>query len=234
MVAEKHFGGRCGPVWSAVEKAWHDVGVGSPSICNQYFRPKYNEVVRQDRLGDIEIKVDPILPYNQGDDFDVIDYDWILPPHWDVTYNGDLSGFTLDDVAADFSSQMITAIVSYYKTGFGMTVFYDTLTFPLHFSNECSSSAKPGRQNTYTKHLTKELSDVKVYPNPTTTELFIEGLAPGTKLEIYTLVGQKIYEYTSYNIFERINTGNFINGTYLLTLTDSQGIKEVRRIVKSN
>ncbi|HPS70976.1 MAG TPA: T9SS type A sorting domain-containing protein [Bacteroidales bacterium] len=67
----------------------------------------------------------------------------------------------------------------------------------------------------------------KIYPNPATTLLTIIG-NDIQKIEVYNLVGQKIYTGTE----NTINTETFAPGTYFVKVTTSKGVLTKKAVIK--
>ncbi|MGH2645426.1 MAG: T9SS type A sorting domain-containing protein, partial [Chitinophagaceae bacterium] len=75
-------------------------------------------------------------------------------------------------------------------------------------------------------------SNVHVYPNPMSGQLFIENAESGDKLKLYDIAGRKVYESIINNQKHSINTGGLSIGTYLLELTDRYGRRNSMTVVK--
>lgn len=237
-VAAMHYGGMCSPVWKKVERAWYDVGVITELTSCWRYRLDDGDVIKQVPEPGSEFGHFLVRPNGGGfgeeePDDDIISYSWSLPPHWTGTFSNDNDMFTLTDVDDDYSSQEYSVIVEYVPEGLVDTV-YDTLKSVIHFSAFCTgqeSGAKPGRPTNISTKITT-LSDVKVYPNPTDKHLVIEGASQGTTVQLFNLVGQQVWQSGITKRMETINTSQLLPGVYILSLTDVQGNKETRRIVK--
>ena len=232
LILAEQYWGKCSPEWKAVERAWYDVGRGTLSLCNRNFNPNAPTPVVQPPIGSYQKMAVIIKPTIPATSYDEIDYDWLIPSHWTVVYNGDNSGFWISDADDDLSSQIITVIVSYVPEG-EATTYYDTLTFPIHFSDECEGESKPGRPTGFgNKMAAKNVSDIKVYPNPTDKHLIIEGAANGTVVQLLNVMGQEVYKGIANQQMTTVNTSQLVPGVYILNLTDIKGNKDTRRIVK--
>jgi hypothetical protein len=75
-------------------------------------------------------------------------------------------------------------------------------------------------------------NEVQVYPNPITGSLFVKNASAGTSYNIYNVLGQQLLSGTINNNTEIINTEDLKLGTYLLQLTDKNGYRTNRTIVK--
>jgi hypothetical protein len=67
----------------------------------------------------------------------------------------------------------------------------------------------------------------KIYPNPATTLLTVTG-NDIQKIEVYNIVGQKIYTGTD----NTINTETFAPGTYFVKVTTSKGVLTKKAVIK--
>ncbi len=75
------------------------------------------------------------------------------------------------------------------------------------------------------------VSAIKVYPNPATDLIRIEN-ANGSSLIILNTLGQKVYQRLVNQDKESILIQNFANGIYFLQITNKEGVKVLRTIVK--
>ncbi len=74
--------------------------------------------------------------------------------------------------------------------------------------------------------------DVKIYPNPTSGQLFIDGVVSGTLYRVYNILGQQVESGTINNKKEEVNMEVLRTGTYILQLTDKNGNRISRTVVK--
>jgi len=77
-----------------------------------------------------------------------------------------------------------------------------------------------------------EEMEVRVYPNPATDELNIEHAGVGSAIRLLNMVGQQVYSAVVSNDKEVINMGHLVTGTYLLQITQADGNRVVRTLVK--
>lgn len=75
--------------------------------------------------------------------------------------------------------------------------------------------------------------DVSVYPNPFNEELLIETDAIIEKVELNSISGQKVSEKINLDYDKRLDLSDLKDGIYLLTLTDHNGNKSMKRVIKS-
>lgn len=98
------------------------------------------------------------------------------------------------------------------------------------FTNSCFSGYLP---TSVTNLSTK--NQAVVYPNPTTSELLIKidqtSFAEGDKIELYSIVGKKLYTATLKSQFSSIDLSNYPRGSYIV-LTSIRGIKQSIKISK--
>jgi hypothetical protein len=79
------------------------------------------------------------------------------------------------------------------------------------------------------KTIKKKITSISLYPNPAQDFLNIEAQYPISKLEIFSLSGQKISEFENMN---NINVLNLNKGTYLLKITLRYGDPEIIKFIK--
>ncbi len=80
----------------------------------------------------------------------------------------------------------------------------------------------------------KELSknEVKIYPNPASNELVVEG-AEGAEVKVYNTIGQQVYREEHLKNKAIINTSSFAPAIYILEVVDGSGdLTMTRRFVK--
>jgi hypothetical protein len=74
-----------------------------------------------------------------------------------------------------------------------------------------------------------ENDNIKIYPNPTSTKLFINGLTQSTKLSVYNLRGILVL---SKHLFDnQIDVSNLTNGIYIIKFENKGGIT-IRKFIK--
>ena len=71
-------------------------------------------------------------------------------------------------------------------------------------------------------------AETRLYPNPTTGNFTVEG-ANLAKVEVYNLVGQKVY--TEQGKVININASSWNKGIYLVSITDINGAVETKKLV---
>ena len=77
-------------------------------------------------------------------------------------------------------------------------------------------------------NVTEISMETQLYPNPTTGQFTVEGTNVD-KVEIYNLVGQKVYEAQGKTM--TINATNWNKGIYLVNITSPNGAVETRKLV---
>lgn len=77
--------------------------------------------------------------------------------------------------------------------------------------------------------VTEVSAETKLYPNPTTGNFVVEG-SQISKVEIYNLVGQKVYERSNSKLVS-IDASNWNKGLYLVNVTNEQGVVETMKLV---
>lgn len=73
---------------------------------------------------------------------------------------------------------------------------------------------------------------VKIYPNPANDVLFIEGLEPGSRIDLYDIVGRKAHMIITAKENEVINMSYLPSGNYIIHLTDKGGRRMTGKVVK--
>ncbi len=75
-------------------------------------------------------------------------------------------------------------------------------------------------------------ADFSVYPNPVDEQLFVESTVQGATVQLFNVMGQEVLHAIITKHTETFSTAQLLPGMYVLTLTDAQGNKETRLIVK--
>ena len=65
------------------------------------------------------------------------------------------------------------------------------------------------------------VSDMNIYPNPTTDMLYIDGLAEGDMLKVYTIDGVLVKAQEVVNVNEPLNVCDMPQGTYFLHVNNN-------------
>lgn len=79
----------------------------------------------------------------------------------------------------------------------------------------------------------KVFPNLEVYPNPVTDVLNIVNINKGTVIQLFDIVGCKVYETVATEDKLSIDTHNLHGGAYILVLTNKEGQRESLRIVKA-
>ena len=93
--------------------------------------------------------------------------------------------------------------------------------------NEFGSPNAPNNANFSTPSII-EIDTVKLYPNPVNDILHISGQSEKYNIEIYTLTGQKLYQYLNVS---KIDMSLYANGVYLIKISDQNSIT-TKRVIK--
>ena len=93
--------------------------------------------------------------------------------------------------------------------------------------NEFGSPNAPNNANFSTPSII-EIDAVKLYPNPVNDILHISGQSEKYNIEIYTLTGQKLYQYLNVS---KIDMSLYANGVYLIKISDQNSIT-TKRVIK--
>ncbi|MBS1583990.1 MAG: T9SS type A sorting domain-containing protein [Bacteroidetes bacterium] len=146
----------------------------------------------------------------------------------DFTYNGSVP---YDSLKWTFGDAQQT-----YTTG---TTTSHTYAVPGTY-NVCVTAYTTCDSNTYchTVQVAVGVSNIAgmehiiIYPNPSSDELHIDNAAQGTKVRLFNVMGQMVYEGMIQGKNEAINISALKQGTYLITLTDSKGHTGTSKLVK--
>ena len=69
-----------------------------------------------------------------------------------------------------------------------------------------------------------EGSAVSIYPNPANNVINVNATATIDNVEIYTIAGQKVGNYTANNTNTTISTANLTSGLYLMKIHTENGV----------
>ena len=76
-------------------------------------------------------------------------------------------------------------------------------------------------------------SDFTIFPNPTSNMFSIENESNDElSIEIFSMLGSKVYSSTHYNQMIHISTESLPSGTYFVHITNNQGLMTSKRLVK--
>lgn len=76
------------------------------------------------------------------------------------------------------------------------------------------------------------LEYVKIYPNPASEILYVEGLETGSCIELYDIVGRKVHMITTAKENEIVNISYLPEGNYIIQLTDNRGRRMTGKVAK--
>jgi PKD repeat protein len=75
-------------------------------------------------------------------------------------------------------------------------------------------------------------ANVNIYPNPVNERLVIDNIDPGTRVELYDIVGKKVYAGIAVSVLYTIDTKGYPAGTYFLKLQNEFGAVMSKIVVK--
>lgn len=239
-VATVHFGGVCGPVWKAVDRAWADVGLYGNLLCKSHWLVT-GKVLAESQVGNSS---DPAVFHvginrTHGSGYSVIAHNWLLPTGWKGHYNTDSSSFYLDSVP-NYDSKPVGVVVVYHDSG---SIHYDTLSTVIHFSSECNDASTGGGaqpKNAINNSTASVQDGLHVFPNPNNGTFVVAGkynLADvKARISVTDVSGKVLVEEEA-----PINNGSLSKtvklpndaptGIYFLRVT-SNGKNDVARIIK--
>lgn len=126
------------------------------------------------------------------------------------------------------------------QTGVGFNPYHlfaetDTYTVCATAYNECGESTICMEINALGPlglNAINGFENVKVYPNPAQESLFIDNALPGTRIEVFNIVGQKLHATILQSSPGKMDINSFPSGVYLLQLTDKLGNQGYAKFVK--
>ena len=109
----------------------------------------------------------------------------------------------------------------------------DIITVEVHCSG-CADpdSAVSNSLTTVNVENVRNVKNVSVWPNPFVDELTIGNISSVTTISIYNVLGQSVYKTSLYKNNTTISTKRFAKGVYVVDLVYSDGMREVRRVLK--
>lgn len=96
--------------------------------------------------------------------------------------------------------------------------FKDTTTKPLDTGNSVAT--------------VNAFERVKIYPNPATDVIYIDGLESGSRIELYDIVGRKAHMIITAKENEVLNMSYLPSGNYIIQLTDKEGKRMTGKVTK--
>lgn len=124
-----------------------------------------------------------------------------------------IDGNSTDKISYDFTDRTPLKGINYYRL---KQVDHDGQSF---YSEERIVRFKNGNA-------------IVIYPNPTTNNVQIEGLEGTEMIRIYDVAGRMVYHTEAKNVTETIQLNNLSEGTYQVTITQTNGDVATHKIVK--
>jgi hypothetical protein len=90
----------------------------------------------------------------------------------------------------------------------------------------------------YALHLTvvsaklPQTAQIEIYPNPTTGNLNVSGLQPGSRIQIFNAMGVLMQGINVKESIETVSLGNYSNGIYFIIIVDNHLISGKHKIIK--
>lgn len=75
-------------------------------------------------------------------------------------------------------------------------------------------------------------NQVRIYPNPSSGQLYIEGAGQGQRIRVYNSVGITVHERTVYSDTELISLDGQPNGLYFITISNEDGVVHHHKLIK--
>jgi len=76
------------------------------------------------------------------------------------------------------------------------------------------------------------LDGLSIYPNPTSGQIYIEGLEPGLRIKVFNAVGVTLRNITAYSSMEQITLDDQPNGMYYITISNDEDVISRHKVIK--
>jgi hypothetical protein len=76
------------------------------------------------------------------------------------------------------------------------------------------------------------LDGLSIYPNPTSGQLYIEGLEPGLRIKVFNAVGVTLRNITAFSSIEQITLDDQPNGIYYITISNDKDVISRYKVIK--
>ncbi len=73
---------------------------------------------------------------------------------------------------------------------------------------------------------------VRIYPNPSTGQLYVEGAEPGNRIHLYNTVGVALRDVTVFSGVEAISLDDQPDGMYFITISDGESVVGHYKVIK--
>lgn len=113
----------------------------------------------------------------------------------------------------------------------GISVDKHGTIFISDYGNHCIRKVYDSSQH-YTQVNNVAKNEVKIYPNPASDELIVEG-AEGAEVKVYNVIGHCVMHMEKLKKTQVINIARLVPGTYVVSVVDpSNGVRVMNRVVK--
>lgn len=158
-----------------------------------------------------------------------------IKPQAEFTYQQEGLTFTFENTSSDFvSSEWTIEEQAYYDNQLSHTFTregnFDVTLKTCNQNLTCDTITKTVSAGTAVSSILNSLSQVKIYPNPVHTDLFISGIQHTSVLKIYDLSGRLRYE-KKVQPNAHLNVSNLEPGLYFFKLKNVNGII-IKKLVK--
>ena len=77
-----------------------------------------------------------------------------------------------------------------------------------------------------------DAASIQIYPNPSSGQLYVTGMEPGTRIRVYNSVGAALHDVVAYNAVEHISLNDQPNGMYFITLSKDEDVIGHYKVIK--
>jgi PKD repeat protein len=147
------------------------------------------------------------------------------------TYTGTTTG--VDSLVWDFGDGQKLKVTSAFTTPVSHTyAAAGKYNVKVTAYSNCGSSTSAIQQSAVAVGNIIALGNVQVYPNPAHNSLIIQGMKPGGKASVLSLLGQTLLHTDINTDKQSVDLAALPAGTYMLLLADAEGNSAQQRFVK--